>query len=211
MDTVFLMKVAGGLFAIMNPFTNLPIFLSLTQGQSDSEIRRTALGVLAGVAAMCTVVALAGQAILALFDIGVDEFRLAGGLVVLTIGLGMLNGQDSSAHHGTKAEQAHHDELAQIAFYPMTFPILVGPGSITTILVFAGEADGAAQTLAFWVGLGGVTALLGVVLLSASVIGHMLGQTLRVVMTRLMGMILAAIAVGMIATGAKALLPGLAG
>lgn len=210
MDTDFLLRVWGGLFAIMNPFTNLPVFLSLVDGQSDAEVRRTALAVTGLTAVMCTVVALGGDAVLTFFGIGIDDFRLAGGLVVLLIGLGMLNGHDSTAHHGTSKEQAQHGELSQVAFYPMTFPILVGPGTITTILIFSGQADTAGERVSLWVALGGSVLLIGIVFSVSSWIGHLLSQTLRVIMTRLMGMILAAIAVEMITGGLKALLPGLA-
>jgi multiple antibiotic resistance protein len=211
MDSVFLIKVAGGLFAIMNPFSNLPVFLSLVDGQSDAEIRRTALAVTGLTAAMCSIIMVAGDTILGFFGISIDTFRLAGGLVLLLIGLGMLNGHDSTAHHGTGAEKAQHPDLGQVAFYPITFPILVGPGTIATLLVFQGQAEGAGQHLAIWVALAGCTALVGIVFAAAGRIGHLMSQTLRVIMTRLMGMILAAIAVGMMTDGLKVLLPGLSG
>lgn len=211
MDSEFLIRVVGGLFAIMNPFTNLPVFLSLVGGENAMAIRRTALSVTGLTAIMCAVVALGGDAVLTFFGIGIDDFRVAGGLVVLLIGLGMLNGHAVAAHHGTDKERAALSDLTQIAFYPMTFPILVGPGTITTILLFQGQATTAEQQLAVWIALGGIILLIGIVFSLAGLIGKLMSETLRAIMTRLMGMILAAIAVEMIADGLKSLWPGLAG
>ena len=193
MDTDFLIRAGGGLFAIMNPFSNLPVFLSLTSDQTDAEMRRTALAVPGLTAVMAAIVV------------------VSGGRVLLLIGRGMLSGHDSTAHHGTSSEKATVAELNQVAFYPMTFPILVGPGTITTILIFTGQADSPEQHLAIWIALGGIIVLIGIVFSLGSFIGKLMSQPLRSIMTRLMGMILAAIAVEMMTDGLKALLPGLAG
>lgn len=210
MDTAFLIKTFGAFFAIMNPFVNLPIFLSLTEGLSAAQQRRTALYVMAFSGAMCAVLAIAGQGILGFFGISVDDFRVAGGLVLLMIGLGMLNGSGNSSHERTAAERTEQPNLEQIAFYPMTFPMIVGPGTITALIVFYGQVDGVDTSTAFWSALIATLGLLGVVLFFAAEIGAHLSKTMRVIMTRLMGMILAAIAVDMIATGLRTLLPGLA-
>lgn len=210
MDTAFFIKTFGALFAIMNPFVNLPIFLSLTEGHTSAAQRSAALSVLAFSAIMCATLALAGTGILGFFGISVDDFRVAGGLVLLIIGLGMLNGSGNSSHEGSAQEQADQSDLKQIAFYPMTFPIIVGPGTITTLIVFHGQIEDISTRTAFWTALGIALGLLAIVLMFASQIGAYLSQSLRVIMTRLMGMILAAIAVDMITSGLKALLPGLA-
>jgi len=209
MDTVFLIKFAGAIFAIMNPFVNLPVFLSLTADLTPAEQRRTGWMTVVYSAALCFVVAVAGQQILGLFGISVDDFRVAGGIVMLMIGLGMLNGRAGSAHHGTESEKADQAERTAVAFYPLSFPMLVGPGTITTIILFTGEAKGAGDISALALVLLCNLTVLGLVLHFAATIGHMMSNTLKVVMIRLMGMILAAIAVDMIAGGIKVLLPGL--
>ncbi len=209
MDTDFLARVFGAMFAIMNPFVSLPIFLSLTDGDTSADMRRTALAATFYSAVMCVVVAVGGQALLKLFGITVNDFRVAGGLVLLLIGLGMLNGHENTAHHGTPAEKAQQPDGDNVAFYPMAFPMIVGPGTITTLLIFIGEAKSPEQYASVAVATAVVLAVLAVVLYFAAQIGHLLSQTLRVIMTRLMGMILAAIAAAMITDGLKALLPGL--
>lgn len=98
-----------------------------------------------------------------------------------------------------------------MAFYPLTFPMMVGPGTITTIIVLTGRADGLTGYLSVGLAAVVVLALLLLVLWFAPTIGEHLSGTMRTIMTRLMGMILAAIAVEMIVAGLTQLLPGLGG
>ena len=207
----FALKFAGALFAIMNPISNLPVFLSVTDGATRATQRQIALKLALYVGVMGTVFGIFGNAVLTIFGISVDDFRIAGGLVVLLLGLNMLSGQDHSAHYGTQDEKADYPDAAAVAFYPLTFPILMGPGTITTLIVFSGQAQSPADTLAYWLVFGVMVAGLAMVFWFAGDIGKGLTTTARVIMGRLMGMILAAIAVDMITTGLKVTLPGLAG
>ncbi|WP_428925939.1 MarC family protein [Marinibacterium sp. SX1] len=209
MDTAYAIKLFGALFAIMNPISNLPIFLGVTEGASVATQRAIALKVALYALVMGAVFSLAGSAVLKLFGITIADFRTAGGLVLLLIALNMLNGDHSSSHHGSEGEQENFPDAASVAFYPLTFPIIIGPGTIATLIVFAGQAETAADKIAFGVVFAGLVALLGLVFYFAADIGKHLSETARAIMSRLMGMILAAIAVGMITTGLKDLLPGL--
>lgn len=211
MDTALFVKALGGFFAIMNPFVALPIFLSMTEGDSPADQRKLAVKVSIYSAIMCAAVAFGGAAILKFFGIGINDFRVAGGLVLMMIALGMLNGGANTSHDGTASEQASQRQVEDISFYPMTFPMIVGPGTITTLILFTHEAKDMSGAIAVGLAAGLVLAALAVVLWFAGNIGHHMSQTLRVIMTRLMGMVLAAIAVDMIAAGIKALMPGLAG
>lgn len=211
MDTALFIKALGGFFAIMNPFVALPMFLSLTHGYSPADQRAAGLRVAAFCLLLAVVIMATGTMILEFFGISVDDFRVAGGIVMLMIALGMLNGTGSTAHSGTPGEQARQATRDDITFYPMTFPMIVGPGTITTIIVFMGQAKDMPGKIAVSAALAVVLVLMALVLWFAGSIGHRMSQTLRTVMTRLMGVILAAIAVGMIAAGVKVLLPGLAG
>lgn len=210
MDLSLFAASFAGLFAIMNPFVALPLFLSFSEGEPAAKQRRWALRVALYSAVLGTVILLTGTAVLGFFGVSVDDFRIAGGVVLLTIGLGMLNG-GSHAHTGTRAEQAQQAQQEDPTFYPMTFPMLVGPGTITTLVVLAGRADGAGGYAAIAAALLTVVVILGIVLFFAANIGRHLSETLRVIMTRLMGMILAAMAVQMIVRGALAVFPVLAG
>lgn len=204
MDGAFLIKFFGALFALANPFISLPIFLALTAGQSPAEVRRTALRVTVYSAIMAAVVAVSGDAVLSFFGIGVDHFRLAGGLAILLIGLKMMNGDPDEARAMSAATRE------TVAFYPLAFPMIIGPGTITTIVIFKERAQTGGQHLAFWLAIAAVMLIMGVVLAAGTAIGQYMSQKLRIIVTRLMGMILAAIAVEMITEGLKALLPALA-
>ncbi|MEP3296953.1 MAG: MarC family protein [Pseudoruegeria sp.] len=210
MEQAFVISMFGALFAVMNPFVNLPIFLGLTDGQDVASQRKTAVQVVVFTSIMCVIVALAGSAILSFFGVSIDAFRLAGGLVLGHIGWNMLNGEDNKSHHGTSSEKKDLSTTESVAFYPMTFPMLVGPGTITTLILFAEKASGVLNIIAYALVVTLVIGILGVVFWFASTISQHMSTTMRVIMTRIMGMILMAIAAGMITEGAKVLLPGLA-
>lgn len=194
----------------MNPFVNLPIFLALTTGFTVAQQRTLALKVTIFSAIMCAVILIAGQQIIAFFGITIDQFRIAGGVVLAHIAWSMLNGNSITSHHGNDDEQDHMQDLSALAFYPITFPMIVGPGTIATLIIYAGHASSPSGLIT----VGGIVALililLFLVLFFAAFFGKVLSDTMRVIMTRLMGMILLAIAVDMILAGTKAVLPGLA-
>ncbi|MEX0279331.1 MAG: MarC family protein [Ruegeria sp.] len=210
MDTTLAVGFFGALFAIMNPITNLPVFLSVTDGLSPADQRKVA----AKTAIYCLILggafAAIGNQTLGLFGISVDDLRVAGGLVVLMIGLNMLNGNQSTSHHGTQGERESYPEPDTVAFYPLAFPILVGPGTITTLILYAHHIKSAVDTVVYAGVFLIVLLLLFVTFWNASAISKRLSENARVIMSRFMGMILSAIAIGMIAAGLKVLLPGLA-
>ncbi|MFD1880351.1 MarC family protein [Paracoccus pacificus] len=214
MDFAFFITTLGAAFAIMNPFVVLPLFLAVTHGMPPAEQRHAGVRVALFSAILCLVVAISGAAILKFFGISVDDFRVAGGLVLMTIATGMLSGSGSPAHEGPAKAQASmtpEPPRADVSFYPLAFPMVVGPGTITAIIIYMGQARDMAGKAAVVAAFGLVLAGLAVVLYFAATIGRHMSQTLRVIMTRLMGMIVAAMAVQMIAGGLKVILPGLAG
>ena len=210
MDQVELTKAFGTIFAIMNPFTNLPLFLALTTGLSVADQRTLAVKITVFSAVMCAVILLAGQAIIGFFGITVDQFKIAGGAVLASIAWSMLHGESISPHHGSDEEQGHMRDLSGLAFYPITFPMIVGPGTIAALIVYAGHASDAGTLAAIGAIVGVILIMLFAVLFFAAQIGRLLSDTMRVITTRLMGMILLAISVEMIVAGAIVLLPGLA-
>lgn len=203
-------KFFGAMFAIMNPATILPIFLGITEGAPKAERRQIALKTTFYALIMGLVIALTGNRVLDLFDISINDFRVAGGLVVLFIGLNMLNGNDSKSHQGTDEEHDSYPDATQVAFYPMAFPMIIGPGTITTLILFSGEASSVTERFIIGGIFIGVLLIVGIVIYFAGDLAKYLSETARVIMGRLMGMILAAIAIDMIADGLKELLPGLA-
>lgn len=211
MDYTELTKAFGAFFAIMNPFINLPIFLSLTEGYSAEKQRFLAIKISMFSAVMCMIILFAGHQIISFFGISVDEFRVAGGAVLAGIAWSMLHGDDLSSHQGSDSEQAQIRDVSGLAFYPMTFPMIVGPGTIATLIIYASHAQGIVGMLSLIGIVGAIMMLMFAVLFFADQIGKIMSQTLRTITTRVMGMILLAIAVEMIIAGLTTLLPGLAG
>lgn len=210
METTLAVGFFGALFAIMNPVTNLPVFLSVTQSLSAADQRKIAVKTALYCLILGGVFASVGSQALGLFGITVDHLRVAGGLVVLMIGLNMLNGGESSSHHGTEGEKQAYPAPETVAFYPLAFPILVGPGTITTLILYAHHVTKPLQALVYAGVYVGVVALLLITFWNAAWLAERLSDNARVIMSRFMGMILSAIAISMIADGLKALLPGLA-
>ena len=192
----------------MNPFLSLPVFLAMTDGFTGAQQRALAIRVTAYSAIMCLVILLAGQKIIGFFGITIDQFRVAGGLVLVQISYSMLNGSTITSHQGSNLEQAQLQNLSGLAFYPLTFPLVIGPGTIATIIISTGRGRSLADTMV----IGGIIlAILGVLFITlffSAAIGKVLSETMRTITTRLMGMILLAISVGMIIGGLKALFSG---
>ena len=208
-DLAFSIKVFSALFAIMNPVANVPVFLSLTSGASDAERRKVAVTALIAVSIGCVVAAVAGSSILGIFGVSIDDFRLAGGLLVLLIALSMLHGSANSQQSPTDKERKDLADADSVAIYPLAIPLLLGPGTIATMIVLGHSAVSGGKELAFAAGLGSFLLLLAVCLLSAPLIGHYLSPRVTAITQRLMGMILAAIAVDMMMTSLRASFPGL--
>ncbi len=210
MDPTLAAGFFGALFAIMNPITNLPVFLSVTDGLSPTDQRKVATKTALYCLILGGAFAAIGNKTLGLFGISVDDLRVAGGLVVLMIGLNMLSGTESTTHHGTEGEKQSYPEPDTVAFYPLAFPILVGPGTITTLILYAHHVSKPVDAMIYSGVFLAVLFLLFITFWNASALAKRLSANARVIMSRFMGMILSAIAIGMIAEGLKVLLPGLA-
>ncbi len=212
-DPAFVVKVFAALFAITNPIANVPVFLSLTEGASPQVQRSVAVTASIGTVVGCLVAVVAGDVILRIFGISVDDFRLAGGLLVLLIALTMVQGEASQAHARTpaEAEQTRDTNPADVAIYPLTVPLLVGPGTIATLIVFSETARREGRIPELAIGLALFLVLLCACLLAAPWVGRKLSPTATAIARRLMGIILAAIAAEMIVSSLRTLFPGLAG
>lgn len=210
MDHELIIESFGAFFAIMNPFMILPLFLALTSGFQISEQRQLAIRVAIYSTILCAVIFFTGQKVISFFGITVDEFRIAGGLVLAQIAWSMLNGSNVPSHQGSEAEKDHLAQMDAMAFYPLAFPMTVGPGTIATTIVYTGQARNVGELTVVGAIILAIIAMIFVVLYFASFFGKALSETMRTIMTRVMGMILLAIAVEMTATGLKAVFPGLA-
>ena len=200
------------LLAIVNPIGVVPFFIHFTQSLSPLQRRRTARVAAFSAFVVISVSAVAGLRIIDFFGISLASFEVGGGTLLLISSLQMLNAKPPDS--GAETVQEGNDKLdagASIAVVPLTIPLLTGPATISTVVIYA------EKTRHWWehavlVGYGVVIGLAVWLVFSASDrISRVLGKTGINVMTRLMGLILAAIAVEVMADGLTKLFPGLAG
>jgi multiple antibiotic resistance protein len=202
------------LLAIVNPLAIVPFFIHYTRGFTAAQRRRTIE--VAAFSAFCVIAACAllGLQILAFFNISLQSFQVGGGMLLLISAMNMLNAQPAEAKpHTHELEQGAEKAAAgdSIAVVPLTIPLLTGPASMSTVVIYADRAQNFWQHAAL-VGYGVVIAAATALCFSlADPIARVLGKTGISVMTRLMGLILAALAVEVMADGLTKLFPALAG
>ena len=194
-------KFFAALLALVNPAYTIPVFLSLTQDYTLRERQRTALVVMFTVIVAGLVAVLVGEEILAAFSIGVPALRVAGGIIIFGIALAMLRADEPSAGDArATAEACQHKK--SIAVVPLGIPLAMGPGGIATAIIFANELNDAGEIATLGLGVLAVGLILGVGLLFAAPIAAFAGPTVIDVVTRVMAIILAAVAVEMVFSGA---------
>src|SRR5690606_32119548 len=187
-----------------------PFFIHYTQGFSRKQRQRTVLISAVSAFAVIATCALIGLQTLEFFSISLASFQVGGGMLLLTSALSMLNAQPAEAK-ATQEEVNDASSRTSIAVVPLTIPLLTGPASMSTVVIYADQAQTFFQHAAL-VGYGVVIALATAVCFTlAQPISRILGQTGINVMTRLMGLILAALSVEVMATGLVKLFPALAG
>ena len=192
----------GSLFAIVDPFAAIPPFLAMTARDAPAQRRRMARTACVTAAGVMATFALLGPAIFRLFGITLAAFQVAGGLVLLLSALDMLRAQKSALKE-TPEEVAEGMGKDDIAITPLAVPLLAGPGAITTSIVLAGRAANLAQKAIFFALIALVAVLSYWTLTLAAESAKKLSPTLLNIMTRLMGLLLAAIGVQFILSALK--------
>lgn len=197
----FALITLGSVLFIVDPIAVIPTYLVITQDESAVERRRTARRACIAMVLLLTAFAATGTALFSVLGITLAAFRTAGGLILWFVALDML--------HGERRTQEGRDEVAEgrakedVALTPLAIPMLAGPGAISTVIVVSGQARGAGQTIAVYLAI----VLTGVASYVALRIGEPLlrriGKTGIRVVTRLMGLILAALAVQFVLSGVK--------
>ena len=201
------------LMAIVNPLACVPFFIHYTQGFSRAQRQRTILVSSLTAFIVIAASALLGLQILEFFGISLASFQVGGGMLLLTSALSMLNAQPAEAR--ANADEVQDAEAkaavgASIAVVPLTIPLLTGPATMSTVVIYAEKAKTMFQ-LSTLVGYGVVIGLATALCFAmATPIARVLGRTGINVMTRLMGLILAALAVEVMTDGLHKLFPVLA-
>ena len=198
------------LLAVVNPLAIVPFFIHYTLGFSAAQRRRTIFISSFSAFLVIAISALAGLHILDFFGISLASFQVGGGMLLLTSSLSMLNAQPAESRSNAteiKETAERSAENASIAVVPLTIPLLTGPATMSTVVIYAEKAKDVLQ-MATLIGYGLVVALATVLCFAAAQpIARGLGKTGINVMTRLMGLILAALAVEVMSDGLVKLFP----
>ena len=195
------------LTAVLDPFLAVPIFLSVTATRDRGARKRLANAVTITVFAVLAGAAVFGEALLKLLGTSLPAFQVGGGLVLLLMALAMLNAQAGGMRQSSaEAQELESGELSGVV--PLAVPLLAGPGAISTTII-AAQAGGLAHTSALVGCIALVCLVLWWVLRVADAVGQRMGTTGLNIATRLLGLLLAAIAIETMADGLKGLFPGL--
>jgi multiple antibiotic resistance protein len=200
MDSAFLITAFATLFVVIDPVGLTPIFIALTTGSGPAHRRAIALRACGIAFAILTLFAFFGEAVLGFIGIGMPAFRIAGGILLFLTALDMLFERRSKRRKGAADEEDHPDP----SVFPMAIPLIAGPGAIASIILLTGQTPD-------WISFFGVLGVMATVMLlvlgfflSAGPIERALGRTGITVVTRLLGMLLAALSVQFVLDGLRA-------
>ena len=193
------------LFVVVDPIAMAPTFLVVTEGMPRASRQSVAVraSIIAGVILIGT--ALIGDWLLATLEISLSAFRIAGGLLLFWIAAEMVFGVRSQ-HEGEEAEQALEERVRNIAAFPLAIPLLAGPGAITATLLLATRAGGNMILIGILIGVVLLIALsCWMTFVCAERISGLLGKTGNIVLSRLLGVLLAALAVQYVVDGIRSI------
>lgn len=196
----------GSVFAIVDPFAALPIFVALTAGRTALERKRVALHAATTCLVVLTVFAAGGSFIMRFFSISLPAFKIAGGIILFGVGMEMVRAKRSGTR-STHAEQSEAEHKEDVAIIPLGLPLLSGPGAMATVMVLASTAPSVSHRIAVYVAIVFVWAVTLIILRSAELVARGLGTTGINIIGRVMGIILAAYSVQFIVDGLKEAFP----
>ena len=199
------------LAVIIDPPGCAPIFAGLTKGTTDAHRRQMAIR--AAVVAWCILIFFAtlGEALLGKLGISLAAFRLAGGIMLFIIALDMVFEKRTERREERAREIEGTPDADDISVFPMAIPMIAGPGSIATIMLLSARAEGLPEQLVVLGAMTAVIVLTLIALLLAGPLMRMIGAKLEAMITRILGVILSALAVQFVLDGLESSLPGLAG
>ena len=199
------------LLVIIDPPGCAPIFASLTRGTDGAHRRRMAIR--SAFVAWCILIffALLGEPLLRTLGISLSAFRLAGGIMLFMIALDMVFERRTERREERAKEIEGTPEAEDISVFPMAIPMIAGPGSIATIMLLTARAEGTVEGLIVLAAMTSVILLTLISLVMAGSLMKLIGAKLEAMITRILGVILAALAVQFVLDGLERSLPGLAG
>lgn len=203
-----LFKIGIALFAIVNAIGGVPVFISATEGWSADARSRAARTIALTVFTVLTLSVFTGDRILAFFGISIASFQVGGGILLLLMAIAMMHARQSGARQTAEEEVAAADREA-VAIVPLSIPLLAGPGAISSMIIAADQSGGLWGHVLLIAPVTVVSLLVWLILRLSVSIAHRLGTIGINIVTRLMGLILAAMAIEFMAHGLGSLFPGL--
>jgi multiple antibiotic resistance protein len=199
----FLISALVTLIVVLEPIGLVPSFLALTQGMPDATKRSVALRACLIAAGILAGTALIGDWLLRTLSITLPAFRIAGGLLLFSIAFEMVFGT-RNVRKSQQAIEAVEDRARDIAAFPLAIPLMAGPGAITATALLSGRTEGDLVLLALLLGVVAiVVAGCFAVFMLAPLIGRLIGTTGNAVLSRLLGVLLAALAVQFVIDGVR--------
>jgi multiple antibiotic resistance protein len=194
------------LFVVIDPPGCAPIYAGLTSGATRAQARSMAIraSFIAGI--ILLVFALFGENLLGALHIELDAFRIAGGIMLFTIALDMVFEKRTQRREERAEKVKATPEVEDVSVFPMAMPMIAGPGSIATMMLLMSRSQGTEQTLVVLAALVAVLALTLLALIAAGPLMKLLGTSVEAVITRLLGVLLAALAAQYVIDGLKAVL-----
>ncbi|GHG83614.1 MarC family protein [Comamonas sp. JC664] len=202
--SLFLVSLSA-IFFVVDPIGVVPLFLAMTAGDTQEKVRRTAMRACLVACGMMLFFALFGGVIFKVFGVSLGAFRVAGGILLLITALDMLRARPSETRT-TPSEEQEGVVKEDVAIVPLAIPLLAGPGAIATAMVLMAKGDTLVSALPVLAAVVLTFVSSYFILRASGLIQRVLRQSGVAIVERVMGLILAAIAVQFIADGAKELL-----
>ena len=191
------------LFVVLDPPGCAPIYAGLTSGASPAQKRSMAVRACVIAGAILLVFALFGEQLLRALHIELDAFRAAGGIMLFLIALDMVFEKRTQRREARAEKIRETPEIEDVSVFPMAMPMLAGPGAIASIMLLAGSADGIDEALVVLAALLAVLVLTLLALLAAGPLMRLVGAQVEAVITRLLGVLLAALAAQYVIDGIR--------
>ncbi|MFZ9396781.1 MAG: MarC family protein [Erythrobacter sp.] len=191
------------LFVVIDPPGCAPIYAGLTKGASPQQARHMALRASFIATVILLIFALFGEDLLSALHIELNSFRIAGGLMLFFIAFDMVFEKRTQRREERAEKVAASPEIEDVSVFPMAMPMLAGPGAIAAVMLLMNEANGIEQSLVVLGALGAVLVITAIALVAAGPLIRVLGDRVEAVVTRLLGVLLAALAAQYVIDGLK--------
>jgi multiple antibiotic resistance protein len=201
LDPNFLITAFVALFVVIDPIGLAPLFVALTAGMSPQKRRRIAVRATLTAIGILLVFSIFGESILTFIGISMPAFRIAGGILLFLTALDMLFERRQKRREDQADDDENHEDDPSV--FPLAIPLIAGPGAIATVILLVGQTEGTGGYFAVMGVLAAVLALVFLMFLSASVFERLLGKSGITVVTRLLGMLLAALSVQFVLDGLR--------